>query len=198
MGYRLLMGIKAVFPAGAFFLLLNLTPLGLCRASDPLTVTSVVDGETLELSSGEKVRLIGIDVPASSRNVKLRDDIKNTGKDASTLIAAGKNAAKFLRELIQKKTVVLEYDVEAEDKSGRRWTYVYFYLDPHFNMEIPEDWYAELVPETKERQLRVFLNATMIRKGDASMKIVPPNVKYQELFSKLQEEAKAQKRGLWA
>ena len=51
----------------------------------------------LKLSNGEKVRLIGIDVPASSKNVKLRDDIKNTGKDAPTLIAAGKNAAKLLR-----------------------------------------------------------------------------------------------------
>jgi micrococcal nuclease len=192
------MGIKAAFPLGVFFLLLGVTPLGLCRASDALTVASVVDGETLELSSGEKIRLIGIDVPASSRNVKLRDDVKNTGQDALTLIAAGKNASKFLRELIRNKTVVLEYDNEEKEKSGRRWAYVYFHLDPHLNMEIPEDWYAELVPETKERQLRVFLNATMIRKGSASMKIVPPNVKYQELFSKLQEEAKAQKRGLWA
>jgi micrococcal nuclease len=198
MEYRLPMGIKAVFPAGVFFLLLGITPPSLCRASDPFTVSSVVDGETLKLSSGEKIRLIGIDVPASSRNVKLRDDIKNTGKDAPTLIAAGKNAAKFLRQLIQNKTVVLEYDIEEKEKSGRRWAYVYFYLDPHLNMEIPEDWYAELVPEAKERQLRVFLNATVIRKGYASVKIVPPNVKYQELFSKLQEEAKAQKRGLWA
>jgi micrococcal nuclease len=197
MGYRLSMGIEAFFPL-ALFLLLGVSPVSFCRASDVLTVSSVVDGETLELSNGEKVRLIGIDVPASSKNVKLRDDIKNTGKDAPTLIAAGKNAAKLLRELIRNKTVVLEYDIEEKERSGRRWAYVYFYLDPHLNMEIPEAWYAELVPETKERQLRVFLNATLIREGYASMKVVPPNVKYQELFSKLQEEAKAQKRGLWA
>ena len=100
--------------------------------------------------------------------------------------------------MIRNKTVVLEYDIEEKERSGRRWAYVYFYLDPRLNMEIPEAWYSELVPETKERQLRVFLNATLIREGYASMKVVPPNVKYQELFSKLQEEAKAQKRGLWA
>lgn len=185
-------------PAGMLLLLLGVLPSSLCRASDPLTVTSVVDGETLELSNGEKVRLIGIDVPASSKNVKLRDDIKHTGKDAPALIATGKNAAKFLRELVRNKAVVLEYDTEEKERSGRRWAYVYFYLDPRLNMEIPEDWYAELAPEIKERQLRVFLNATMIRKGSASMKIMPPNVKYQELFSRLQEEAKTQKRGLWA
>ncbi|MFH1800097.1 MAG: thermonuclease family protein [Candidatus Omnitrophota bacterium] len=191
------MGIKTVFSLGVFFLLLGVTPLRLCRASDSFTVSSVVDGETLKLSSGEKIRLIGIDVPASSRNVKLRDDIKNTGQNAATLIAAGKNAAKFLRELIQNKTVVLEYDIKEKERSGRRWAYVYFYLDPSLNMEIPEAWYAELVPEAKERQLRVFLNATLVREGYASMRTVPPNVKYQELFSKLQEEAKAEKRGLW-
>ena len=92
---------------------------------------------------------------------------------------------------------MLEHDALEKEKSGRRWAYVYFYLDPHLNMEIPEGWYAELSPGTEERQLRVFLNATMIRSGYASMKIVPPNAKFQELFSKLQEEAKAQKRGLW-
>ncbi|MFH0985535.1 MAG: thermonuclease family protein [Candidatus Omnitrophota bacterium] len=192
------MGIKAVFSLGLFSALLGIMPFGLCQSADSFSVTGVLDGETLQLSNGEKIRLIGIDVPASSRNVKLRDDIKNTGKDAPALIAAGKNAAKFLRELIKNKTVVLEYDVEEKEKSGRRWAYVYFYLDPHLNMEIPEGWYAELVPESKERQLRVFLNATMIREGHAPIKIVPPNVKYQELFSKLQEEAKSQKRGLWA
>jgi micrococcal nuclease len=191
------MGIKAFFSLG-IFLLLGISPVSLCRASDSFTVSSVVDGETLELSNGEKIRLIGVDVPASSKNVKLRDDIKSTGKDAPTLIAAGKNAAKFLRELIQNKTVVLEHDLGEKERSGRRWAYVYFYLDPRLNIEIPEAWYTELVPETKERQLRVFLNATLIREGYASMKVISPNVKYQELFSKLQEEAKAQKRGLWA
>ncbi len=192
------MGIKTVLLLGLFFVLPGVMPVSPCQASDSFTVTSVIDGETLKLSNGEKIRLIGIDVPASSRNVKLRNDIKNTGKDAPTLMASGKNAAKFLRKLIKNEKIVLEYGAGEKEKSGRRWAYVYFYLDPHLNMEIPGEWYAELVPATKERQLRVFLNATLIRQGHVLMKIVPPNVKYQELFSKLQEEAKTQKRGLWA
>jgi len=174
-------------------------PLSLCQAADSFTVASVIDGETLQLAGDKKVRLIGIDVPASSKNAKLKDDTKNTGKDAQTLIAAGKNAAKFLRKLVKNEKVVLEYDAQEKEKekSGRQWVYVYFYLDPNLNMEIPEEWYVELSPETQERQFRVFLNATLIRSGYAQMRIIPPNVKYQELFSKLQEEAKAQKRGMW-
>lgn len=189
---------KTVFARGVVSVFLVMMPLSFCRASEPLAVTGIIDGETIQLSSGEKVRLIGIDVPASSKNVKLRDDIKSTGKESAALIAAGKSAAKFLRKLLKDEKVVLEYDAKEKDKSGMRWAYVYFPLDPHLNMEMPEDWYAELSPGAGERQLRVFLNATMIRSGLAQMKIVPPNVKFQELFSKLQEEAKAQKRGLWA
>ncbi len=193
------MFIKAAVFWGLLILGSSLLTFGACQASDPITVTSVIDGETLQLANGEKVRLIGIDVPASSKNVKLKDDVKSTGKNAQTLIAAGKDAAKFLRKLVKKEKVVLEYDAEEKEKekSGRRWVYVYFYLDPHLNMEIPEDWYVELSPETEERQLRVFLNATLIKMGCAPMRIIPPNVKYQELFSKLQDEAKEQKRGLW-
>lgn len=191
------MRIKKIFAPGwilAMGVLLSVSP---CQAADPVKVASVIDGETLQLSNGEKVRLIGIDVPASSKNAKLRDDIKATGKDAKALIAAGKSAAKFLRKLIKDEKIGLEYDAREEEKSGLKWVYVYFYLDPHLDMEMPETWYAELSPGTGERQLRVFLNATMIKAGYATMKIIPPNVKFQELFLKLQEEAKEQKRGLW-
>ncbi|MFA5168462.1 MAG: thermonuclease family protein [Candidatus Omnitrophota bacterium] len=191
------MKIKAAFVLGLVFVSQVILSLDLCQASDSFTVTGVIDGETIRLFDGEKVRLIGIDVPASFQNVKLCEDIRNTGKDALTLMTVGKNAGQFLRELIGNETVVLEYDAVEKEKSGRQWAYVYFYLDPHLNMEIPEKWYTELSPGTGERQLRVFLNATMIRAGYAQMKIIPPNVKYQELFSKLQEEAKEQKRGLW-
>ena len=191
------MRITAAFAWGCVIASLSVLPFDLCQASDSLTVTSVIDGETLRLSDGKKVRLIGIDVPPSSENVRLRNVIKSTGRDAETLIAAGKNAAKFLRKLLENEKIVLEYDVKEKEKSGLRLAYVYLYLDPHRNMEIPEIWYAELSPGSGERQLRVFLNATMIKAGFAPMQIIPPNVKFQKLFSELQEEAQAQKRGLW-
>lgn len=36
-----------------------------CGAEEPLTVAHAVDGDTIELSSGETVRLIGVDTPES-------------------------------------------------------------------------------------------------------------------------------------
>ncbi len=193
------MRAKAAFLLGGVLALSILLPFNSCQASDPVIVISVIDGETLQLASGEKVRLIGIDVPASSKNAKLRDDVKSTGKDGPTLIAAGKNAAKFLRKLVKNEKIVLEYDEQEKEKekSGRRWVYAYFYLDPHLDMKIPDEWSVELSPGTEERQFRVFLNATLIKSGYAQRKILPPNVKFQELFSTLQDEAKEQKRGFW-
>ena len=179
------------------FILAVLTAASVCSAAEPVSVAGVIDGETIQLTSGEKVRLIGIDVPASSQNVKLREDMKSTGKDAATLTAVGKNATKFLRKALKNENVVLEYDASGKDKSGRRGAYVYLYLDPQRNVKIPEDWYAELIPDTQERQLRVFLNATMIRTGYAQAMTPSLDVKRQELFLKMQKEAQEQKKGLW-
>ncbi len=183
---------QIVFAVIVFFLLA--TP---CHAVESSGVSLCIDGETLQLSNGEKIRLIGIDVPASSKNSKLRDDIKNTGKDGSALITAGKEASKFLRKMTKNKTVLLESDIEEKERSGRRWAYVYLPLDPGLNMEIPETWYAELDPTSEERRLRVFLNATMIKAGYARAMAVPPNTKHQELFAQLEKEAQDEKRGLW-
>ncbi|MCX7643645.1 MAG: thermonuclease family protein, partial [Armatimonadetes bacterium] len=45
---------------------------------------------------------------------------------------------------------------------------------------------------------RIFVNAEMVRNGFARTYTKPPNVKYADLFVKLQDEARANKRGLWS
>ncbi len=42
-----------------------------------------------------------------------------------------------------------------------------------------------------------FVNAWLVEHGYAQVMTVPPNVKHQELFLKLQREAKEAGRGLW-
>jgi micrococcal nuclease len=44
---------------------------------------------------------------------------------------------------------------------------------------------------------KLRLNAELVRQGYAQVATYPPNVKYQELFLKLQREAREAKRGLW-
>jgi micrococcal nuclease len=89
------------------------------------TVQRVVDGDTLQLSNGEKVRLIGVDTPESADNPKLRRDAQKTGQDRSEIIQMGKEAAGFTRKLVEGKQVRMEYDVQQRDKYGRLLAYVF-------------------------------------------------------------------------
>ncbi len=68
-------------------------------------VTNVVDGDTLDLDNGERVRLVGIDTPEKGR----------CGADEATFVLAA---------LTLNKTVTLEPSDEDRDKYGRLLRYV--------------------------------------------------------------------------
>ncbi len=70
------------------------------------------------------------------------------------------------------KTVRLEFDVQQVDRYNRLLAYVYL-------------------------KDGTFVNAWLVENGYAVVMTIPPNVKYQELFLKLQREAREAKRGLW-
>lgn len=82
------------------------------NANEEAIVKRVVDGDTLELADGRKVRYIGINTPES---VDPRRAPQCFGKEASL-----KN-----KELVEGKTVTLEKDVSEKDKYGRLLRYVY-------------------------------------------------------------------------
>ena len=84
----------------------------------------------------------------------------------------GKEAAEANRKLVDGKTVRLEFDVQQLDKFGRTLAYVYL-----------EDG--------------TCVNACLVEHGYAQVMTVRPNVKHQELFLKLQREAREERRGLW-
>jgi len=84
----------------------------------------------------------------------------------------GMEAAEANSKLVDGKTVRLEFDVQQLDRYGRTLAYVYL-----------EDG--------------TFVNAWLVEKGYAMVMTVPPNVKHQELFLKLQREAREAGRGLW-
>lgn len=73
------------------------------------TVESVVDGDTITLSTGEKVRYLLVDTPES---VNGKDD------------CYGHTAADFNRSLVEGKSVTLKYDTECKDRYGRLLAYV--------------------------------------------------------------------------
>jgi len=79
---------------------------------ESILVKRVIDGDTIELVTGQKVRYIGIDTPET---VDPRTTVQCFGKEASA-----KN-----KELVEGKTVRLEKDVSETDKYGRLLRYVY-------------------------------------------------------------------------
>ncbi|MFN3421026.1 MAG: thermonuclease family protein, partial [Armatimonadota bacterium] len=86
-------------------------------------------------------------------------------------------AKNFSRKLVQGKAVELEFDIERYDRYGRILAYVFV---------------------TEETGRRIFVNAEMVRNGFARIYTKPPNVKYADLFVRLQEEARENQRGLWS
>jgi len=98
-------------------------------SENKVTVARVIDGDTVELRSGESVRLLGIDAP--EKNQYYHDD-----------------ATKRLRQLVEGKKVVLEKDVNNRDRYGRLLRYVY--VDGLFvNLEMVKEGYAALFTTPK-------------------------------------------------
>jgi len=132
---------------------------------ESVLVTRVVDGDTIEIEGGQKVRYIGIDTPET---VDPRKPVECFGKEASN-----KN-----KELVEGKRVRLEKDVSETDKYGRLLRYVY-------------------LPAGKAGVGDLFVNEFLVKEGYAFSSTYPPDVKYQNLFTQAEKEAREANRGLW-
>ena len=147
-------------------------PVGRSYDYTNIVVKRVVDGDTLVLASGERVRLIGIDTPEIHESDKLYRDSKRSQQSVAGIKEMGRYSYQFTKDLVEGKTVSLEFDVERQDKYERLLAYVYL-------------------------KDGTFVNAEIIKQGYASLMTYPPNVKYADLFLKLYQEARENKRGLW-
>lgn len=85
----------------------------------------------------------------------------------------GEEAKAYVTKAALHKWVRLELDVKEKDQYQRLLAYIYL-----------EDG--------------TFLNAHLIANGYAVLDTYPPNVKYVDLFTDLQQKARDHKRGLWA
>lgn len=96
------------------------------------TVQRVVDGDTVELSTGEKVRLIGVDTPET---VKPNTPVQPYGKEAS----------EFSKQLLTGQKVKLKFDVEPYDKYKRLLAYMYLQDGTFVNEKLVRDGYARIM-----------------------------------------------------
>lgn len=101
---------------------------------DQSTVSRIIDGDTLELASGEKVRLLHINTPEKNE-------------------FCGSEATEKLKELVLNKTVWLERDMQSFDKYNRSLRYIYLdSSEKSANQILVEEGFAivyVLLPNTK-------------------------------------------------
>lgn len=115
---RIIIIIVVLVIAGAVILLRGF----LSNEGEEYEVTEVIDGDTIRLANGEKVRLIGINTP-------------ETGQPYYS------EATDKLTELVDGKTVTLKKDKDSKDQYGRWLRYVY--LDDIFiNLEMVKGGYV--------------------------------------------------------
>ncbi len=86
----------------------------------------VIDGDTIEISGGEKVRLIGIDTPEKGQHFY-------------------GEAKERLAELIGGKEIVLEKDTTDRDKYGRLLRYIYVNGSELVNLRMVEEGLASVL-----------------------------------------------------
>ena len=71
-------------------------------------VQRAIDGDTLKLSNGERVRLIGVDTPELHYSDKLRRDASRNHITEASIQKLGRMARDFTKDLVEGKSVRLE------------------------------------------------------------------------------------------
>ncbi len=126
------------FPVWAVVLMLCAVALARAveqKSEPPVTAAVVeraVDGDTVVLVGGERVRYIGVDTP----------ELHHPRKPVQPY---AREAMEFNRRLVEGKKVRLELDVEPRDKYGRTLAYVFLEDGRFVNAELLKEGYAQLL-----------------------------------------------------
>lgn len=97
-------------------------------------VSEVLDGDTIRIETGEKVRYLGIDAPEQNE-------------------AYGLTAARYNKQFVLGKRIRLEYDYEEHDQYGRLLAYVFAGND-FINEKMIKEGYAKVYTIAHTRKLK--------------------------------------------
>lgn len=90
----------------------DVPPVDTTEPSRLYVVERVVDGDTLLLHGGERVRLLGVDSP-------------ETVREGFPVEPWGPEASHFTKRMVEGRSVQLKFDKERRDRHGRLLAYVY-------------------------------------------------------------------------
>ena len=182
------------------FWILLIFLLELFACSESAYVKRVVDGDTLELEDGRKVRLIGVDTPELHVSQKLYKDSERSGQDIAAIRELGLRASAFTKRYLDKQRVELEYEASNrvtnhQDKYGRTLAYVYVQLS-----KFPPEYEVYLSKKREKKKRKkdyyVLFNRLLIQCGYANAYTRFP-FEYLEDFRMCEREARTFETGLW-
>lgn len=146
-----------------------------------LTLTGCYDAQnsTIAQEGYSVVRVVDgdtiiVDIDGTEERVRFIgvDTPESVHPDQSKNVEYGEIASEFTKSKLEDQEVTLEYDAQERDRYGRVLAYVY--LDGE------------------------MFNKTLLEEGHAKVATYPPNVRYVEDFTALQEQARKEKKGVWA
>ena len=156
-----------VKPRVAVPLIIALSMLGAVRCSSANTSPDLF--KVVSVVDGDTIK---VDVGGSVKTVRyIGINTPETVDPNRPVEPYGPEASVANKQLVRGKMVRLEKDVSETDKFGRLLRYVYV-----------DD---------------VMVNAWLVEHGYAQAVSYPPDVKYQDLFTRLQREARGAQRGFW-
>ncbi len=106
-------------------------------------VKRVIDGDTLLLINGEKVRLIGVDTPETKHPQK---PVEYFGKEAHL----------FTKQMVDGKEARFEFDRRKRDKYRRLLAYVYLLDGTFLNAEIIKQGYGKAYTKFRFKYMEEF------------------------------------------
>lgn len=168
---------------------LILTLLVLCGCSEVKIINGNDNNPTTQFKeSSDEIKLEGpyqvirvvdgdtiiVDIDGVEERIRLIgiDTPESVHPDADRNVEYGKIASDFTKELLLNQEVFLEYDVQARDRYDRILAYVYIN--------------------------NVMFNMTLLKEGHAKVATYPPNVKFVDEFTALQEQARDAQKGVWS
>lgn len=113
--------VRLFFHTGCLFILLLTGWPEELYAGTLYQVSRVIDGDTVLLDNGQRIRLLGINAP----------EISHRNKPAEL---GGIRAKDYLNKVLLKRLIHLEYDVERRDHYGRQLAHIYLDNGEHVNV----------------------------------------------------------------
>lgn len=107
-------------------------PTSVAFAAQTAVVERAVDGDTVVLVGGERVRYLGVDTP----------ELHHPKKPVEYL---AREAWAFNRRLVEGRRVRLEFDVQRRDRYGRLLAYVFLEDGTFVNAEVLRQGYAQIL-----------------------------------------------------